>query len=152
MPASLPPNLVAYTVVGAVETPLALLDFGTGQAAHGNAELGPVRIRLYNEEDPPNVHATALSPVCYIGGTDASVVGNLNNPWTQMQNIDNNGVPVSDDYEPVSNSYEHGSKPLPGPDIEPDTYVTFDVQLTIPQGTLGGQYEWEYIIEYLYTT
>lgn len=149
MPASLPPSLTFYTVVGDTETLTELLDFGTGDAIDADAELGPVRVRIYNGTDV----ATALNPICYVGGTDASVVGEPDKEWIYIKNIDNNGVPVIDDpYEPISHLGTHTYKPLAGSDIAPETYITFDTTLTVPVDTPGGRYEWDYIIEYMYTT
>ena len=154
MPASLPPNIKFYTVSNGTETLSELLDFGTVEPITSSIELGPIRTRIYNDLDPQaeETYATALSPLCYIGGTDADIIASTPDEWISIQNIDNNGISVVDEYEKVSNSNIHGYKALAGVDIAPDTYITFDTKLNVPAGTSGGIYDWEYIIEYMYTT
>lgn len=154
MPASLPPNIKFYTVVNETETLTELLDFGTAEPITQELELGPITLRIYNELDPmeSETYATALSPICYVGGDDAEIVGSEENTWVHIKNIDDNGVGVIDDFTEVTHNNMTGYKALAGLEVAPDTYVTLETTLTVPAGTSGGIYDWEYVIEYMYTT
>lgn len=147
MPASIPPELTFEQVVQNTPQSTTSIDFGAGSPVNEPVELGPIRIIISNDANS----VAALQPICYVGGSDAEIVGTIDNEWTQMKNINHNGIAVSDTYTPVSYSNTHNYKPMPTNSLEPGTYVTVDAKLIIPQDTDGGQYEWDYILEYMYS-
>ena len=151
MPASLPPNIKFYRIVGGEPSALSELDFGTGQPDQSSITLGPKRVRVANDTAENKEYATAMNPICYMGGTDVDTITDDFN-WVRIKNIDDNGVPVSDTFTSVSKSNTHSYKALAGNTIAQGTYVTFDTELVVPHETSAGEYDFDYIIEYQYTT
>lgn len=147
MAASVAPNLTWHVIDGGNESgTYALHDLGEVDVGNETIVLPAVRWRLRNTAGT----STVLSPVIYIGGADkdsAAPLEGLGTKWIYIKRINDNGESVSDIYESVGQTISE-SKAMD--DVEPGTYVEFDMEWRIPPDIGGGTYNVEYILEYRY--
>ncbi len=103
-----------------------------------------LRIRISNE---PGC-ASAKNPICYIAGKDADNIANEDR-WVHVMNTSKYGTEVVDEFSQVSNSNIFGYKKLSA-DIEPGTFIEFDMYISIPSDAPVKEYSLHCVIDYQY--
>lgn len=139
------PNLKWFHVVPNLpDTEITDFSFGSIPQVDVEMQSDTVSIKVTND----NEASTAYGPILYLEGEDAEKL--TEEKWVYIKNTTYSGEPVEDIYTAVSNSNQIGYKVLAG-DIEPGTYIEFDVYLAIPPETDVDEYEVSYKIEYQYS-
>ena len=110
-------------------------------------ESETMRIRIENARNK----SAARLPIIYIDGQDKETVASKESSWIMVKNKEINGEDIDDEFEPVSKDLVRGYKKLAG-NIYEEGYVEFEVKAEVPDDAEKGDYNFDYIIEYEYTT